>query len=346
MRGSFLLSRSGVISRHVVSTAAAVSLLAATLVVGVAAPANAEGSDADDVVQILESVPAEVPVLQDVDSETATELVAPGDSSSESVAIQDAADVSVSAAGEDPLVVELLAAQDAVGVSVSSEGVEVIDNGDDSLTVPVSHSDGSLQVVTVIETSVAPTTYAVDVQLPAGAVLAEAEGGALLATGPDGEFVLGVAPAWAYDALGVAVPTHYVVQGSTIVQVVDHGSGDYQYPISADPWLGQRLFSPMTINRNGPYNGKNVYSGRLTPWGVAMGLSPSGFAIMSTAGWEEFASQWSVVRNSRSLYQQYQCHALWGRAIIGAGFHWDIEAVRPAISDFLNVARHRCNWTS
>lgn len=294
--------------------------------------------------QILESVPTEVPVLQGVDLETSTDLVAPGDTSSERSAIQDVTNVTVSSRGEDSLAVELLAAQDAVKVSVSSEGVEVIDNGDGSLTVPLSHSDGSLKIVTVIETPDAPTTYAGDVELPADAVLTAVEGGALLATGQDEKFVFGVAPAWAYDAAGVAVPTHYVIQGSTIIQVVDHGSGEYQYPISADPWLGQRLFSPMTVNRNGSFNGRAVYSGRLTTWGVAVGIGPGGLNIMATAGWEEFASAWSAVRNSQSLYQQCQCYALWGRAILGAGFHWDIEASRPTVGDPLNVARHRCNW--
>lgn len=252
--------------------------------------------------------------------------------------------MSVSAAGENPVAVDLLAAQDAVEVSVSSEGVEVIDNGDGSLTVPLGHSDGSLQIVTVIETPDAPTMYAVDVDLPADAVLTAVEGGALLATGGDGKLVLGVAPAWAYDAAGVAVPTRYVVRGSTIIQVVDHRTGEYQYPISADPYLGQRLFSPMRVNRNGTFAGRNVYSGTLTPWGVAAGLGPGGLTIMSQSGWAEFADQWSAVRNSQSMYQQYQCHAVWGRAIIGAGFNWDLEASRPTNADPLNVFKHRCNW--
>lgn len=196
----------------------------------------------------------------------------------------------------------------------------------------------------MIEAPDAPTIFAINVELPEGVVLTQDEGGALLATGEDGKLVLGVAPAWAYDAAGVAVPTHYVIDGTEIIQVVDHQSGNYQYPISADPWLGVRLFSPMTVNRNGSFAGRNVYSGRLSQWGVAMGLSREGLYIMSTAGLQEFTSQWAIVNTSLSLRQQYLCHAIWGRAIIGSGFHWDLELSRPANANYANVFTHQCNW--
>ncbi|WP_148059163.1 DUF2599 domain-containing protein [Rathayibacter sp. PhB127] len=318
------------------------ALLAVSVVNATAA--HAADSDADDVVKVLESVPTEIPLLQGVTTGSATDLVEAGNSSSERAAIRDVADVFVSGAGKKPLAVELLAAQNATEVSVSSEGIEVIDNGNGSSTVPLKHADGSLQIVTVIESSNAPTEYAVDVELPLGVVLTPTDDGALLATDSNGALVLGVAPAWAYDADGVSVPTRYVVQDTKIVQIVDHASGNFSYPVSADPWLGVRLFDPMTVNRQGTFNGRNVYSGRLTPWGVTMGLSAQGHAIMAGAGWEEFASQWSAVRSSTSLYQQYQCHAAYGRAIIGAGFHWDLEASRPANGNWPNVLAHRCNW--
>lgn len=317
------------------------ALSAATL-----APAEspASSASADGVMELLSKVPTEIPVLQGVGAAAEPGAGAPGTSSSDSAALHEATDVAVTNGGEDPLAVDLVAAQNAVEVSVSSAGIEVIDNGDGSRTIPLSRSDGSLQVVTVIETPSAPRAYSVGIDLPAGTALSDAENGALLAIAPDGTMALGVAPAWAYDAAGVAVPTRYEVTGSVITQVVEHDSGEYQYPITADPWLGQRLFSPMTVNRKGAFQGRAVYSGRLTAWGVAMGAGNLGYTIMSTAGWEEFASSWSAVRNSRSMYQQYQCHALWGRAIIGAGIHWDLEAVRPANTNWADVLNHKCNW--
>ena len=35
-----------------------------------------------------------------------------------------------------------------------------------------------------------------------------------------------VAPAWAVDADGVSVPTHYELRGQQLVQVVEHRSAD------------------------------------------------------------------------------------------------------------------------
>lgn len=44
------------------------------------------------------------------------------------------------------------------------------------------------------------------------------------------------------------------------------------------------------------------------------------------------------------MYPQYQCHALRGRVIIGAGIHWDLEAARPANANWASVFSHQCNW--
>jgi hypothetical protein len=44
-----------------------------------------------------------------------------------------------------------------------------------------------------------------------------------------------IAAPWARDANGVAVPTHYDVDGLTLTQVVEHRGGDYAYAITADP---------------------------------------------------------------------------------------------------------------
>lgn len=49
------------------------------------------------------------------------------------------------------------------------------------------------------------------------------------------ELVGGVDAPWARDAKGVEVPTHFKVQGNVLTQVVEHKSGDFAYPITADP---------------------------------------------------------------------------------------------------------------
>jgi hypothetical protein len=50
-----------------------------------------------------------------------------------------------------------------------------------------------------------------------------------------------IAAPWARDANGRAIPTRYEIQGTTLVQVVDHRRPGVVYPVVADP----NLFSWM-----------------------------------------------------------------------------------------------------
>lgn len=47
----------------------------------------------------------------------------------------------------------------------------------------------------------------------------------------------GIGVPWAADANGTPVPTSYRVEGSTVIQVVEHNGGDYTYPVVADPYI-------------------------------------------------------------------------------------------------------------
>jgi hypothetical protein len=51
-----------------------------------------------------------------------------------------------------------------------------------------------------------------------------------------------VEPPWAVDTNGRSVPTHFEVRGAALVQVVDHHTGDFAYPIVADPKYKRRWF--------------------------------------------------------------------------------------------------------
>lgn len=44
-----------------------------------------------------------------------------------------------------------------------------------------------------------------------------------------------IAAPWAYDANGMAVPTYYNIDGSTLIQTVEHHGA--AYPVVADPWI-------------------------------------------------------------------------------------------------------------
>lgn len=116
-----------------------------------------------------------------------------------------------------------------------ADGIVSYDNRDGSTTVPVVKNDGSVQITTVIDGPEAPTSYAYPLDVPAGAsvVLDEVSGGAAV-IGADGAWLAGVDPAWAKDATGAPVPTHYELSGTTLTQVVEH-SAEFAYPVVADP---------------------------------------------------------------------------------------------------------------
>jgi hypothetical protein len=93
--------------------------------------------------------------------------------------------------------------------------------------------DGGMQVLVVIDGPTAPSEYRFDMTVPAGAVLLPTTDGGAAVVGPDSTLVSLVAPAWAIDANGQHLPTHYRIDGTTLVQVVDHQGA--AYPVVADP---------------------------------------------------------------------------------------------------------------
>jgi hypothetical protein len=98
---------------------------------------------------------------------------------------------------------------------------------------------GTVKALVSIESNEAPHTYdfpvAVDGQ---PAVLSENSDGVVEVFRSDGGAAVGVvAPPWAVDAAGAPVPTHFVIIGSVLRQVVDFGSGT-AFPVVADPEYG------------------------------------------------------------------------------------------------------------
>ena len=235
----------------------------------------------------------------------------------------------------------------------SHAGTATFDNKNGSSTTPIVRKDGSVQINTVINDAKAPKRYAYKMQAPEGAKIQRAGSSVLVTKGE--KMVAGIAPAWAKDAKGKSVPTHYEVKGNTVTQVVDHGS-QYAYPIVADPWWGIDLFKTLEVNRKGQWQGQNVYSGALSPWGWSVYLGNTGpnmpnnpvlgNRIIRYAGWEEWKDRLVGPNPAETLVQQYSCHVRYGYAVFGAGFHWDLEAARPSNPDWwwLPIWKHKCNW--
>jgi hypothetical protein len=105
--------------------------------------------------------------------------------------------------------------------------------------------DGARVLMSIKDRS-APSSYAFPVEGPTGSRLvtaaellgAEYDTGEVLLLDTEHRALAVIAPAWAKDANGKAVPTRYRTSGNTLIQDVDL-SGDIAFPVVADPTLWQ-----------------------------------------------------------------------------------------------------------
>src|SRR5690606_13604590 len=102
------------------------------------------------------------------------------------------------------------------------DGAVAHDNGDGSVTVPIPKSDGSVQVLTVIESESAPPAYRYELGITVDARVEQGENGAIAIVSEAGELIAGISEPWAVDAHGAPVPTTYELEGATLIQHVDH----------------------------------------------------------------------------------------------------------------------------
>jgi hypothetical protein len=129
------------------------------------------------------------------------------------------------------------------------DGVVAFDNNNGSSTVPVAHSDGGVQISTVIEHAKAPKRYDYPIGVPDGATIEQSPNGVVAIVTADGSPLRVFGGAWAKDANGNPVPTHYEVHGTTLTQVVDF-TEHTEFPVVADPTT-TGVYSYNCILQNG-----------------------------------------------------------------------------------------------
>ncbi|MGO4592323.1 hypothetical protein AB4Z18_00745 [Leifsonia sp. 2TAF2] len=210
--------------------------------------ADAETVNATDAVAAVQRVAPEA--ISDLAKTTSdTDTAAQASVSGVEVSVPKDASDGVQVSGGAELTIGLpFADQASTAADSQKTGVLVYDNNNGSSTVPVTHTDGTLQISTVIENASAPKRYDYPMSVPEGASLTQDANGTVAVVTADGSPLSVFGEAWAKDANGKAVPTHYEVHGNTLTQVVEF-SQTTAFPVVADPSTG--VYSYICILQNG-----------------------------------------------------------------------------------------------
>ena len=118
--------------------------------------------------------------------------------------------------------------------TVAANGT-VVYSTDESTSLAVQPTATGVRLLSVLQDSSAPSSFDYDLDIPDGATLALATDGGATITDAAGLEIAAVKTPWATDSNGLAVPTHYEIDAGKITQFVGHKSGNFAYPIVADP---------------------------------------------------------------------------------------------------------------
>jgi len=322
-------------------------MLTATVALGVIVAPSAQAVTQNDP-SALAAIERVVPKVLDNQAEIA---VQPG---KEATFLSETTDVSVTLPADAGATIEIAEPGSTLSVRLPgggaleelAEDVAVYDHGDGSETVPIVKNDGSVQITTVISDPSAPTRYDYAITISDGGYMEMLDNGFVVLHEKDGSWAGGIMPPWALDAAGKAVPTRYVINGSTLTQVVDHDSEGVSYPVTADPYMGKALISSVAneSHENG-YPRYNVFKtayGQEVVWGS---IYPGyydllfGRQIMMTYGWDEVVAKNSSVTQRPSVKQQYDCHIVY----VASKNPYNLEAWRPSRPNWL-TSPVSCNW--
>lgn len=249
------------------------------------------------------------------------------------------------------LEISLPFAEQTSEATIGRDGIAAFDHNNGSTTVPIVQRDGSLQVLTVIDAAKAPTRYDYEISVPMGGSMELLENGAVLITDSSRNFRGVIAPPWAKDVRGTALPTRYEIAGNTLTQIVEHTSAT-EYPVVADPWMGIQLFTNFW---QGQWRGQPTYNGTVTPGGNlilggggGVGGYVAGGIIFRANGWDEWKSRFgaSAMTNYATIGQQYNCHVMAGQIGLIFTGPYNLERAQTSFPNWGPTAwSHHCNWT-
>lgn len=305
------------------------ALAATALVASCAIPANALSGD-DASVAALDAVAPDVVSAALDPAVTAEGLTFQAESAVVSVPEDPSAGVSITGSDGTERVVSLPVTDDASHAD-DAGGIRVYDSSDATKTLVAVQAD-QITFSTILEGKNSPTEFAYDYANYGGELRQAAEDGGVTVW-QDGSPIGFFLNPWAYDADGRAVPTHYEVRGTELVQVVDHKSADFTYPIVADPTYtfpgSNQLYTRIVEDRNASTGAVvlHVYPAAAPFQNLPRSTVISYYDAIVSSGYE---------RNN--LHDQLACHAY------NAGFKspWNLETWRPDVGYAATVAA-ACN---
>lgn len=108
--------------------------------------------------------------------------------------------------------------------------------GDGNLAAVIDETPGGVRIATVdADPNGGSQRYRYPVTLPDGASMTVVPGGGVAIEDADGNALAAIATPWARDSLGASLPTHYDIEGTMLVQVVD--TSNAVGVVIADPHL-------------------------------------------------------------------------------------------------------------
>lgn len=226
----------------------AVGAAAALVATFLAAPSGAwadtsltdDNVSASDVQAALSLTDAQTGLVADPASSTQTATDAAVAKSASGVTVEVPRDpevgVTLTSSGGTDLTIGLPGAEDAANAKRLSDGTVAYAGTDGSATAVVPAVNG-VQFLTTIANADAPTRYTYKLSASDGQHFVVNKDGSAFLIDAEGNIVAAIAPAWAKDTNGKAIPTRYEVDGMGLTQVVEHTSvEDIAYPVVADPW--------------------------------------------------------------------------------------------------------------
>jgi hypothetical protein len=303
-------------------------ILGASLAIALAASvtggqvAFAESSSGDSASGAIENIAPEV--IQDITSGATVGIDIPSSRSNDRIEFTQS---------EFNLSVELPETAVKYESSLGEGLADFWDLGDGAVMSPLAKEDGSLQILTVIESADASTRYEYNFDA-LGQFLLKQSGDGVIIESESGDFIAGIAPAWAKDSKGVPVPTHYEINGTKLIQVVEHTGSDFAYPIVADPWLGIALYGAISLNYY-----SYGYKINLTPtsWGIANSGAAQWWAHVDEIKSRLGGNAW---RWTNSIQEQLYCHL----AGIPASLpQYNLESWRPTVNWATSLVSYQCN---